>query len=91
MVFGMATVKVTVTLPEEQVHEVAALVAAGRAANVSAFVRHAVASALSDAAGWRAMLDDALRQTGGPLTKKERASADADLTPKRDARKGKAA
>jgi hypothetical protein len=40
------------------------------------------------------MLEDALPQTGGPLMKKERAWADAILSPhgqKRVSRKGKAA
>jgi hypothetical protein len=40
------------------------------------------------------MLDDALQQTGGPLTKKERMWADALLSPegrKRGSRKRKAA
>jgi Arc/MetJ-type ribon-helix-helix transcriptional regulator len=87
----MATLKITVTLPAEQVAEISALVAAGRTPNISAFTRHAVAIALADAAGWREMLDDALQQTGGPLTDQERAWADAHLTPKRGRGKGKAA
>ena len=94
MYIGMATVKVTVTLTVEQLDEVRALVANGTAESVSGFVQHAVGVALSDAAGWNEMLDDALRQTGGPLTKKERAWADALLTPRRSkksGRKGKAA
>jgi Arc/MetJ-type ribon-helix-helix transcriptional regulator len=94
MVFGMATTKITITLDDEQVKEIRALVAAGQAANVSAFVKHAVEVALFDAAGWREVLQDALQQTGGPLTKKERAWADAILSPqgqRRIARKGKAA
>ena len=96
MVSGMATVKVTVTLPKEQVEEICALVAAGQASNISAFARHASAVALSDAAGWREMLDSALEQTGGPLTDKERAWADANLPPSEKPgnkvrRKGKAA
>ena len=94
MVFGMATMKITITLQDEQVEEIRALVSAGRAANVSAFVQHAVKVALFDAAGWREMLDDALQKTGGPLKEKERAWADAILLPnrqKRGARKGKAA
>jgi len=94
MVFGMATTKITVTLDEDQVKEIRALVAAGQAANVSAFVQHAVGVALYDAAGWREMLVDALQQTGGSLTKKERAWADAFLSPperKRGVKKGKAA
>ena len=94
MVFGMATAKITITLQDDQVEEMRALVAAGRAASVSAFVKHAVGVALSDAAGWREMLADALQQTGGPLTKKERAWADALLSPqppKKSSGKGKAA
>ena len=42
MVSGMATLKVTITLGVEQVHAIRALVAAGSADNVSAFVKHAV-------------------------------------------------
>ena len=94
MVIGMATQKITVTLDEDQVKEIRALVAARQAANVSAFVQHAVGVALHDAAGWKAMLADALRQTGGPLTKDERAWADAFLSPrerKRGPKKGRAA
>jgi len=94
MVFGMATTKITITLQDDQVEEIRALVAAGEAASVSAFVKHSVGVALFDAAGWREMLEDALRQTGGPLTQKERAWADALLSPqgeKRGSRKGKAA
>ncbi len=76
---GMAMSKVTVTLEADQIEEVRALVAAGQAANISAFVKHAVAVALSDAAGWKEMLDDALAQTGGPLTDAERAWAEGVL------------
>src|SRR5436309_1732296 len=79
MVIGMATTKITVTIPQEQVAEISSLVAAGRAPNVSAFVKHAISIALSDAAGWREMLNEALAQTGGPLTSKERAWADSIL------------
>ena len=94
MVVGMATAKLTITLEEEQLSEIRALVAAGKARSVSGFVQHAVRIALFDAAGWREMLAEALQQTGGPLTKKERAWADALLTsgkPKRSSRRGKAA
>jgi hypothetical protein len=38
MVFGMATTKVTITLRDDQLEKIRALVAAGHAANVSAFV-----------------------------------------------------
>src|SRR5688572_15556735 len=80
MVFGMATTKITITLPEDQIGEIRAIVAAGQSASVSAFVKHAVGVALFDASGWREMLKDALQQTGGPLTKKERAWADKLLS-----------
>ncbi|MGE5644313.1 MAG: ribbon-helix-helix domain-containing protein [Acidobacteriota bacterium] len=76
----MATTKITITIPDEQIKEIRALVAAGEAASVSAFVKHAVNVALFDAQGWREMLADALRQTGGPLTKQERAWADSQLS-----------
>lgn len=94
MVLGMATRKITVTLQDRQVDEIRALIAAGRAHNVSDFVQHAVGIALFDAAGWREMLQEALEQTGGPLTKRERAWADAQLEPqtqKRSSRKRTAA
>lgn len=94
MVVGMATQKITITLDAGQVKEIRALVAARQTANVSAFVQHAVGIALHDAAGWKEMLEDALRQTGGPLTKNERIWADALLSArarKRGPRKGKAA
>jgi Arc/MetJ-type ribon-helix-helix transcriptional regulator len=94
MVFGMATTKITITLENNQIENIRALVAAGVASSVSAFVKHAVGIALFDAAGWKEMLQDALQQTGGPLTKKERDWADAILSPrgrKSISRKGKAA
>jgi Arc/MetJ-type ribon-helix-helix transcriptional regulator len=94
MVLGMATAKITVTLQAAQIEEIRALVAAGEAASVSGFVQHAVGVALHDAAGWRELLNEAIVQTGGPLTKKERVWADALLTAqaqKRRSRKRKAA
>jgi hypothetical protein len=75
-----------------RVAEIRSLVAAGQAASVSAFVQHAVGVALGDAAGCREMLENALEQTGGPLTRKERAWADLLLSPQeRKTRKGKVA
>ncbi len=87
MVIGMATTKVTVTLQKEQLAEITALVKAGQASNVSAFVQHAVRVALSDAAGWREMLDQALQSSGGALSPKERAWADEILKKARRTRK----
>jgi len=83
MVIGMATTKVTITLDDDRLEAVRELVAAGKASSVSAFVTHAVGVALHDVAGWKGMLEGALRQTGGPLTKEERAWADALLVPRK--------
>ncbi len=79
MVLGMATRKVTVTLDQAQLDQIRALVQAQTAPSVSGFVQHAVAVALDDVSGWGAMLADALRQTGGPLSDDERAWADGVL------------
>jgi len=89
----MATKKVTITLEDRQLASIQKLVAEGKADSVSGFVKHSVAISLADVAGWGAMLGLALSQTGGPLTRKEKAWADAVLLhaqPKRR-RKGKAA
>ncbi len=94
MVFDMASSKITITIPDEQLVEMRALVAAGQVASVSAFVKHAVGIALHDAEGWRDMLAEALEQTGGPLTPQERVWADEILSPsepKRNPKNGKAA
>lgn len=76
MVIGMATVKVTITLEESQLEQIRALVDEGAARNVSSFVQHAVATGLDDAAVWAQMLDEALEETGGPLTQEEIARAE---------------
>lgn len=81
MVIGMATTKITITLADDQVTAIRELISAKRASSVSGFVQHAVHVALSDAAGWQTMLDDALLQTGGPLTQAERDWADEILDP----------
>jgi Arc/MetJ-type ribon-helix-helix transcriptional regulator len=86
----MATRKVTVTLDEGQVERIRRLVEAGSAQSVSGFVQHAVSVALDDVAGWGALLAEALRDTGGPLTAEERAWADEVLS-NRPRRQGSAA
>ena len=92
MVIGMATMKITITLEEDQVEEVRKMVEAGKADSVSGFVKHAVGVALQDAAGWKQMLDEALEETGGPLTDQERAWVDSILGPveKSESQKAKA-
>ncbi len=79
MVISMATKKVTITLDEDQVERIRALVEAGTAPSVSGFVQHAVGVALDDVAGWGAMLADALTDTGGELSRQERRWADEVL------------
>ncbi len=60
----MATAKLTITLDEAQLAAIRELVATGKAANVSSFVKHAVAVSLADIAGWREMLDLANTRAG---------------------------
>jgi hypothetical protein len=74
----MATTKVTITLDDKQLNAVRKVVASGGAGSVS-FVQHAVGIALNDVSGWGALLGQALEQTGGPLTRAERAWADGVL------------
>ena len=81
MVIGMAvTTKVTITLRNDQLKQIRSLVASGKTESVSGFVQHAVAVGLIDAAGWADALKEALEQTGGPLTQKEREWAEAILS-----------
>ncbi len=75
----MASKKVTITLDEEQLARVRALVDAGKAPSVSGFVQHAVGVALDDVSGWGALLAQALEETGGALSRDEKAWADETL------------
>ncbi len=90
MVIGMATRKVTVTLEEDQLDRVRALVDAGSTSSVSGFVQHAVGIALDDVAGWGAMLAEALRDTGGELSREERSWADEVLDVKKRSKRSAA-
>jgi Arc/MetJ-type ribon-helix-helix transcriptional regulator len=75
----MSSRKVTVTIPDEQLAAIRQLVAEDRSPSVSGFVQHAVAVALDDVAGWQYTLDEALADSGGPLTEEERRWADEVL------------
>ena len=88
MVIGMATTKITITLDDGQIAAVRRLVTSKHARSVSGFVKHAVGVALQDAEGWAAMLEQALDETGGPLTAKEKAWADRVLTSQPKRRRG---
>jgi Arc/MetJ-type ribon-helix-helix transcriptional regulator len=79
MVIGMATEQVTVTLDEDQLDRIRALVRSGTAPSVSEFIQHAVGVALDDVAGWGAMLTDALHNSGGELSADEQDWADQIL------------
>lgn len=90
MVIGMATRKVTITLDEEDLDAIRALATKGKTPNVSAFIQHAVRVSLSDAAEWKAMLAEALEETGGPLTDEEKKWADEMIGAKPQRRRKKA-
>ena len=91
MASGMATTKVTITLDDEQLSAIRALVQSGQAQSVSGFVKHAVAVSLSDFAGWGVLLGLALEETGGALSAKERAWADSILRPRSRAKRARKA
>jgi hypothetical protein len=62
---------------DNQLRQIRALVEARQTSSVSGFVKHAIRIALFDAAGWRAMLRDALQESRGPLTADQRIWASA--------------
>jgi Arc/MetJ-type ribon-helix-helix transcriptional regulator len=87
MVIGMATQKVTVTLPVEQLDEIRRLVELGTARSVSGFVQHAIVNSLTESAAFTDMLNDILRQTGGPMTSDEKVWADDVIGVKKSRRR----
>ena len=92
MVTGMATTKITITLPDRQLDEIRKRVAAHESPTISGFIQRAVQKSLENAAAFRAMVDEGLKATGGPPSPRERAWAKRMLTTrKRGARSRKAA
>ena len=83
MVVCMATSKITVTLPDSQIEEIRKRVAAQESASVSGFVQRAVQKSLQNAVEFRAIVDQVLMDTGGPVTPKERAWARNLLSPRK--------
>lgn len=73
MVTGMATTKITITLPDRQLEEIRKRVAAQESPTISGFIQQAVQKSLENAAAFRAMIDEGLNATGGPPTPRERA------------------
>jgi Arc/MetJ-type ribon-helix-helix transcriptional regulator len=92
MVNGMATTKITITLPDRQLDEIRRRVAAQESPTISGFVQQAVQKSLENAAAFRAMIDEGLDGTGGPPKPGERAWAKRMLSArKRGSKKRKAA
>ena len=83
MVVGMASSKITITLPDRQIEEIRKRVAAQESPTVSGFIQQAVQKTLENAAEFRVMVEEALKETGGPLKPKERAWARRMLSPRR--------
>jgi Arc/MetJ-type ribon-helix-helix transcriptional regulator len=79
----MATAKITITLPDGQLDEIRSRVASGKYSSVSGFVQMAVQKSLQNAAEFEAMLDQALMESGGPVTAKERDWARSILSPQK--------
>ena len=79
----MATTKITITLPDAQLEEIRRRVEGNAASSVSGFVQLAVQRMLEGDAAFRAMVDEALEASGGPLTAKERTWAKKVLTPRK--------
>ena len=82
MVKSMATTKITITLPDSQLEEIRRRVAAKESGSVSGLIQQAVRKSLDNAAEFRKMVDQALLETGGTLTAKERIWARKMLTPR---------
>jgi Arc/MetJ-type ribon-helix-helix transcriptional regulator len=92
MVNGMATTKITITLPDRHLEEIRKRVAAQESPTVSGFIQQAVQKSLENAAAFRAMIDEGPDATGGPPKPRKRAWAKRILAArKRGAKPRKAA
>ena len=87
MVNCMATVKITITLPDNQLEEIRKRVGDKNSPSVSGFIQQAVQKSLENAAEFREMVEESLRKTGGPLKPKERAWARKMLSARRNKRR----
>ena len=83
MVAGMATTKITITLPDAQLEEIRQRVAAHESPSISGLVQRAVQRYLENDAEFEAHVDKALMETGGPISPKERAWARKMLAPRK--------
>ena len=78
----MATTKITITLPDRQLQEIRKRVADQDAPNRLRLHSAGRPEVLENAAKFRAMVQEALEETGGPLKPKERAWARRMLSPR---------
>jgi Arc/MetJ-type ribon-helix-helix transcriptional regulator len=76
MILSMTKAKIAVTIDQDLLVKVRQAVEEGAAPSVSAYVEQAVAAHLTEEEDFRAMLDEMLEETGGPLTDEERAEID---------------
>ena len=83
MVGGMATAKITITLPDRQLEEIRKCVAAQNSPSVSGFIQRAVQKSLENAAEFRPIVEEVLKETGGPLKPTERSWARKMLSPRK--------
>ncbi len=72
--------KTTITIDEDVLDQVRALVAAGSASSVSAYIEHAVRAQLTAETEFDSVIEEILAATGGPATTAERSGARALLT-----------
>jgi hypothetical protein len=68
-------VKLAISMAPAILQKVKAVVAQGRAKNVSAYIEHAVAAQLAAETDFDALVAESLEQSGGPATAAERARA----------------
>jgi hypothetical protein len=80
MIDGMTPkAKIAISIRQDLLDEVLAGVERGASASVSAFIEQAIEHQLGARAEFLQMMDDALAETGGPMTDEEIAWADRVL------------
>jgi post-segregation antitoxin (ccd killing protein) len=77
MMIGMAErkVKIAITIDADLIEQVRSRVRAGHAANVSAYIQHAINGQLAAEADFDTLLGETLAASGGPPTAAERMAA----------------
>jgi Arc/MetJ-type ribon-helix-helix transcriptional regulator len=81
MIAGMTAKKIAISVPEKTLAGARRAVKSGKATSLSAYISRAIEQKnMSD--DLDSLLDEMLRETGGPLTPDEKAWADAALSGK---------